>query len=163
MTMERVQPKRNPAAGDRPSRRKTYCPPARGIMAASSAYARAPVTVIAPVITHTSSSAPGPQAETCRPMSADTMKIPEPIMEPTTSDMAASGPIPRINSDGADVAGGALAGAAIGNAISGWEGADLWRGGRLRLRRQLRPPGLLGRFHRLLNHRLPRCGQTLHH
>ena len=45
-----------------------------------------------------SRSAPGPQADTCRPMSAETMKIPDPIMEPTTSEIAASGPMPRMNS-----------------------------------------------------------------
>jgi hypothetical protein len=42
------------------------------------------------------------------------MKMPDPIMEPTTREMAASGPIPRMNSDGDDVVGGgALAGAAM--------------------------------------------------
>ena len=34
-------------------------------------------------------------------MSAETMKIPEPIIEPTTSEIAASGPMPRMNSVGA--------------------------------------------------------------
>ena len=37
MTANSVQPYRNPAAGERPSRRNTYCPPAFGIIAASSA------------------------------------------------------------------------------------------------------------------------------
>src|SRR4051812_49721851 len=82
-------------------------------MAASSAYASAPVTVIAAVMTHTRRSAPGPQDETCREMSAETIKIPEPIIDPTTSDMAASGPIPRMNSEGAEVLDIAFAGAAI--------------------------------------------------
>jgi hypothetical protein len=36
-------------------------------------------------------------------MSAETMKIPDPIIEPTTREMAASGPIPRMNSEGAEV------------------------------------------------------------
>jgi hypothetical protein len=65
------------------------------------------VTVIAPVINHTKSSAPGPQSDTCRPMSADTMKIPEPIIDPTTRLMAARGPMPRMNSEGGDVTGSA--------------------------------------------------------
>jgi len=48
-------------------------------------------------------------------MSAETMKMPDPIMEPTTSEMAASGPMPRMNSEGAEVCGGgAFAGAAMG-------------------------------------------------
>src|SRR5689334_11240720 len=59
-----------------------------------------------PVTIHTTSSAPGPQGPTCRPMSAETMKIPDPIMEPTTRDTAASGPIPRMNSVGGEVTGG---------------------------------------------------------
>src|SRR6476661_2188745 len=48
-------------------------------------------------------------------MSAETMKIPEPIMDPTTSETAASGLIPRMNSEEvpwAD-AGGASVGAAM--------------------------------------------------
>jgi hypothetical protein len=40
-------------------------------------------------------------------MSADTMKIPDPIIDPTTRLMAASGPIPRMNSEGGDVTGSA--------------------------------------------------------
>ncbi len=60
---------------------------------------------MAPVTTQTSSSAPGPQLLTCRPMSAETMKIPDPIIEPTTSEIAASGPMPRMNSDAGDGAG----------------------------------------------------------
>jgi hypothetical protein len=58
---------------------------------------------MAPVMAQTSSRAPGPQSDTCREMSAETMKIPEPIMDPTTREMAASGPMPRMNSEGAEV------------------------------------------------------------
>ena len=65
-------------------------------------------------MTQTSNRPPGPQGDTCRPMSAETMKIPDPIIEPTTSEIAASGPMPRMNSDGGLVAGGAWVGAAIG-------------------------------------------------
>ncbi len=30
-------------------------------------------------------------------MSAETMKMPDPIIDPTTSEVAASGPMPRMN------------------------------------------------------------------
>jgi hypothetical protein len=46
-------------------------------------------------------------------MSAETMKIPEPIMEPTTREMAARGPMPRMNSVAGVVADAVWAGAAI--------------------------------------------------
>jgi hypothetical protein len=46
-------------------------------------------------------------------MSAETMKMPDPIIDPTTREMAASGPMPRMNSEGDVVAGGAFAGADI--------------------------------------------------
>jgi len=36
-------------------------------------------------------------------MSAETMKMPDPTIDPTTREMAASGPIPRMNSAGAEV------------------------------------------------------------
>ena len=65
---------------------------------------------MAPVTSQTRSSAPGPQLETWRPMSAETMKIPEPIIEPTTSEIAASGPMPRMNS----AAGGASCRGCVG-------------------------------------------------
>jgi hypothetical protein len=42
------------------------------------------------------------------------MKIPEPIIDPTTSEIAARGPMPRMNSVGAEeVLGGAFVGTAI--------------------------------------------------
>jgi len=41
------------------------------------------------------------------------MKIPDPIIDPTTREMAARGPIPRMNSEGAEVWAGAFAGATI--------------------------------------------------
>jgi hypothetical protein len=47
-------------------------------------------------------------------MSAETMKMPDPIMDPTTSETAASGPMPRMNSvEGVVLAGAVWAGAAI--------------------------------------------------
>jgi hypothetical protein len=36
-------------------------------------------------------------------MSADTMKMPDPIIDPTTRLMAARGPMPRMNSEGGEV------------------------------------------------------------
>src|SRR5689334_11846025 len=77
---------------------------------------------MAPVTTQTSSSAPGPHCPTWRPMSADTMKMPEPIIEPTTREMAASGPIPRMNSVGADVVGEASLTVAMRQSDPRWEG-----------------------------------------
>src|SRR6266542_5005569 len=89
-------------------------------MAASSAYASAATTVMTPVITQTSRSAPGPQADTWRPMSAETMKIPDPIMEPTTSEIAASGPMPRMNSGDWLAGAGAFAGATTQLPVLDW-------------------------------------------
>ena len=75
----------------------------------------APTTVMSPVRTQTRISPPGPQGDTCRLMSAETMKMPDPIIEPTTSEIAASGPMPRTNSEDDGVgAAGAWVGAAIG-------------------------------------------------
>ena len=96
ITRNSVHPYRKPGRCPSPSRRKTYCPPALGIAAASSPYDSAPATVISPVTTQIISSPPGEFI--CRAMSADTMKIPEPIMEPTTSMVASSSDSPRLNS-----------------------------------------------------------------
>src|SRR5438552_5256013 len=68
------------------SRRKTYWPPARGYIAASSPYESAPKIVITPVTIHAISSQKG--EFTVREMSAETMKMPEPIIEPATSIVA---------------------------------------------------------------------------
>src|SRR5450759_4710275 len=68
------------------SRRKTYWPPARGYIAASSPYARAPKMVTTPETIHAIRSQKG--EFTVREISAETMKIPEPIMEPATSIVA---------------------------------------------------------------------------
>src|SRR6266542_677026 len=81
-----VQPYKNPVSGPRASRRKTYWPPARGYIAASSPYARAPNIVTIPATTQASSSHSG--EPTVRPMSAETMKMPEPIIDPATSIVA---------------------------------------------------------------------------
>src|SRR5678816_2795994 len=72
--------------GPSDSRRKTYCPPALGYIAASSPYARAPSKVITPVTTHAMSSRQGEGSDLA--MSAETMKIPEPIIDPATSMVA---------------------------------------------------------------------------
>src|SRR4051812_30611931 len=68
------------------SRRKTYWPPALGYMAASSPYASAPRIVTTPETTHAINSQKGEPM--VREMSAETMKIPEPIIEPATSIVA---------------------------------------------------------------------------
>src|ERR1700680_3724689 len=68
------------------SRRNTYCPPARGYMAASSPYASAPKMVTTPETIHAISSQNGEM--TVREISAEKMKIPDPIIEPATSIVA---------------------------------------------------------------------------
>src|SRR5256714_9447832 len=68
------------------SRRKTYCPPARGYIAASSPSESAPKIVITPVTIHAISSQKG--EPTVREISAETMKMPDPIIEPATSIVA---------------------------------------------------------------------------
>jgi hypothetical protein len=66
-------------------------------------------------------------------MSAETMKMPEPIMDPTTRETAARGLIPRMNSGevpGADP-GGASVGAAMGVLV--WVGSgECWEDPSLR-------------------------------
>ena len=68
------------------SRRNTYWPPARGYIAASSPYARAPKIVTTPETIHAMSSQKGEL--TVREISAETMKMPDPIIEPATSIVA---------------------------------------------------------------------------
>ena len=53
----------------------------------------AAVTVSTPVTSHATSSQPG--APTCRLISAETIKIPEPIIEPATIIVESSKPSPR--------------------------------------------------------------------
>ena len=96
MTRNSVQPYRNPHSGENASRRYTYCPPARGIIAASSPYESAAASVNAPVTIQAMSSQPG--LPTRRAMSAETMKMPEPIMDPTTTIVESNRPRPRVNS-----------------------------------------------------------------
>src|SRR6267378_3901379 len=95
ITKNRAQPKRNPIEGPKASRRKTYCPPARGHIAANSAQQRAPVIVRTPARAHATRSQPG--APTRREDSAEVIKIPDPIMEPTTIMVASSNPRPRTS------------------------------------------------------------------
>src|ERR1041384_7903662 len=64
-------------------------------MPASSPYDRAAGTVSTPVISQATSSQPG--LPTCRAVSADTRKMPEPIIEPTTTALASSSPRARLN------------------------------------------------------------------
>src|SRR5260370_28496265 len=70
-----------------------YCPPACGNSAASSPKESAAETVSNPVRTQVSSS---PTAEpVCRVMSAATMKMPEPIIDPTTIIVPSKRPMAR--------------------------------------------------------------------
>src|SRR4030095_12280102 len=81
-----------------PSRRKTYCPPPRGHIAASSAQQSAPVIVSTPASAHAASSQPGDA--TNRDDSAEVIKIPDPIIDPTTIIVASSRLKPRISFGG---------------------------------------------------------------
>src|ERR1035437_5044322 len=72
-------------------------PPARGYIAASSPEASAPRTVMTPVRIQAMSSQPGDPS--VRPMSAATMKTPEPIMLPATS-MVASVSVSALTNSG---------------------------------------------------------------
>ena len=96
ITRNNVQPYRKPGNGPSDSRRKMYWPPARGNIAASSPYASAPSTVITAVSSQTTSSQNGEPM--VRPMSADTMKMPEPIIDPATSMVASVNVRARTNS-----------------------------------------------------------------
>src|SRR6185369_554010 len=95
MIRNRPQPNRNPIDGPYASRRKTYWPPARGHIAASSAQQSAPVMVSTPASAHAISSQPG--EPTSRDDSAEVMKIPDPIIEPTTIIVASSRLRPRTS------------------------------------------------------------------
>src|SRR5258705_13633732 len=95
ITKNRAQPKRNPIEGPYASRRKTYCPPARGHIAANSAQHRAPVIVSTPARAHATSSHPG--APTSLDDSAEVIKIPDPIIDPTTIIVASMRPRPRTS------------------------------------------------------------------
>jgi len=64
-------------------------------MAASSPYESDAIKVSRPVTSQTTNNHPG--APTCRAMMAETMKIPEPIIEPATSIVESSKPSPRTN------------------------------------------------------------------
>src|SRR5438874_170421 len=92
MTRKSVQPYRNPHSGENASRRYTYWPPAFGIIAASSPYESAAVSVSNPVTIQTTSNHPGDP--TWRAMIDETMKIPEPIIDPATSMVESNKPSP---------------------------------------------------------------------
>src|SRR5271156_855191 len=94
MIRNKVQPYRNPSVGENDSRRYTYCPPACGIIDASSPYESAAVIVRTPAITQESSS--HPELPSCRDMSAETIKMAEPIMDPATIIVLSNSPSPRL-------------------------------------------------------------------
>src|SRR5882724_1171753 len=72
-----------------------YWPPARGNMAANSPYDSAAESVSTPVRIHVSSNPPAEPV--CRVMSAATIKMPEPIIEPTTIIVPSNKPMARTN------------------------------------------------------------------
>src|SRR5215213_4988162 len=95
MIRNKPQPNRKPIVGPYASLRKTYWPPARGHIAASSAQHSAPVIVRTPASAQAASNQPGDP--TSRDDSADVIKIPEPIIEPTTIIVASSRLKPRTS------------------------------------------------------------------
>ena len=70
--------------------KKMYCPPVSGNMAATSALLIAPNSVMIPAPIQTAINISG--EPTCDAMVAGFMKIPEPIRQPTTIDIAALRP-----------------------------------------------------------------------
>src|SRR5215211_8954751 len=98
MIRNKPQPKRNPIDGPYASLRKTYCPPARGHIAASSAQQSAPVMVSTPARAQAARSQPGDPTK--RDDSAEVMKIPDPIIDPTTIIVASSRLRPRMSLGG---------------------------------------------------------------
>src|SRR3954468_18902095 len=92
-TRKSDQPKRKPNGGPYASRRKTYWPPALGIIAASSAQQRAPVIVRSPDNAQAARSQPGEPTRRADP--ADVRKSPEPIIEPMTIIVESSSPNSR--------------------------------------------------------------------
>src|SRR5262245_15245245 len=87
-TQNSVQPHRNAAGLPYASRRETYGPPARGIIAASSASASDPHNVTRPIPIHTLMI--GPNDRNGPATSPIFRKIPEPMIEPTTTITASN-------------------------------------------------------------------------
>src|SRR5690242_11391481 len=99
------------------SRRKTYCPPARGHIAASSAQQSAPVIVKTPASAHAINNQPG--EPTNLEDSAEVMKMPDPIIDPTTIIVASSKPRPRSSFAGAEMVDVAIGLCPICSSLSG--------------------------------------------
>jgi hypothetical protein len=72
-----------------------YMPPARGIIPASSPKQSAPVMVIMPAIPQATSS--HPELPISLDISAETMKMPDPIITPTTTIVASNKFNPCLN------------------------------------------------------------------
>src|SRR6185312_14841288 len=107
------------------SRKNKYWPPAFGNIAASSPYARAPSSVMTPVTIQTTSNQNGEPTD--RAMSAETMKMPDPIMAPATSIVASTSVSALTNSCGVSVVAGRSATTVVMqllnwmSELSGWQ------------------------------------------
>src|SRR5215211_7327287 len=112
MRTSSAQPKRKAGSRPHPSRMKTYMPPVAGSSPESSASVSAPHSANSPPATHTDMSGSGPGSLSAMP--AGERKIPEPIVEPTSTATALQRPSWRVR-DGAGASAGAgiLAGADI--------------------------------------------------
>src|SRR3954454_24997859 len=97
--------------------------------AARSPELSAPATVISRVATHTAISPPGEFI--VRAMSAETMKMPEPIIDPTTSMVASSRLRLRLKpaSELVSAAAGGASGRAVGGIRLWWVGVGSDREG----------------------------------
>jgi hypothetical protein len=93
---EYIQPNRNPHTGLYARLRYAYVPPASGSAAPNSAAASAPNKLSVPPTIHTSITSPADPVP--RAISPGTIKIPVPIIVPTTIAAAAQLPSPRTSS-----------------------------------------------------------------
>src|SRR6478672_13630933 len=116
--MKSVHPYKKPMSGPMDSRRKTYCPPARGYMAASSPYESAPSIVMTPAASQASINQRGEL--TVREISAETMNMPDPIIEPATS-IVASVNERALTKPPADAAASPVSGISLIQSPLGWE------------------------------------------
>src|SRR5678816_1759466 len=112
MSTSSAQPKRNAGSRPHPSRMKTYIPPVAGSSPDSSASVSAPHRANNPPATHTAMSGSGPGSLSVTP--AGERKIPEPIVDPTSTATALQRPSWRVRVLGA--------GAVMGE---GWPTANL--------------------------------------
>src|SRR6476469_8580260 len=95
MSTSSDQPTRNAGSRPQPSRMNTYIPPVAGSSPDSSASVSAPHSANSPPATHTDISGSGPGSLAAMP--AGERKIPEPIVDPTSTATALQRPSCRVS------------------------------------------------------------------